>query len=100
MLKLHYLNNFLQFIHHNPRNSNSIFIDNPNFLFLIKEALMFAALVEGGVTWKRLNTETTQHGNASKKQNHKTNLMSSSLNLKLKRLYSSDFHRFPCHRAY
>jgi len=45
-----------------------------------------------GVTWKRLNTETTQHGNASKKQNHKTNLMSSSLNLKLKRLYSTDFH--------
>ena len=34
----------------------------------------------------------TQHGNASKKQNHKTNLMSSSLNLKLKRLYSTDFH--------
>ena len=32
----------------------------------------------GGVTWKRLNTETTQHGNASKKQNHKTNLMSFS----------------------
>jgi len=26
--------------------------------------------------------ETPQHGNASKKQNHKTNLMSSSLNLK------------------
>ena len=44
------------------------------------------------VTWKRLNTETAQHGNASKKQNHKTNLMSSSLNLKLKRLYSNDFH--------
>ena len=60
MLKLHYLNNFLQFIHHNPRNSNSIFIDNPNFLFLIKEALMFAARVEGGVTWKRLNTEMPQ----------------------------------------
>ena len=36
--------------------------------------------------------ETPQHGNASKKQNHKTNLMSSSLNLKLKRLYSNDFH--------
>ena len=30
------------------------------------------------VTWKRLNTETPQHGNASKKQNHKTNLMPSS----------------------
>ena len=36
--------------------------------------------------------ETPQHGNASKKQNHKTNLMSSFLNLKLKRLYSNDFH--------
>ena len=36
--------------------------------------------------------ETPQHGNASKKQNHKTNLMSSSLNLKFKRLYSNDFH--------
>ena len=35
------------------------------------------------VTWKRLNTVKTQHGNASKKQNHKTNLMLSSLNLKL-----------------
>ena len=46
----------------------------------------------GPVTWKRINTETTQHGNASKKQNHKTNLMSSSLNLKLRRLYSTDFH--------
>ena len=44
------------------------------------------------VTWKRLNTETPQHGNASKKQNHKTNLMSSSLNLKLKRLYSKAFN--------
>ena len=44
------------------------------------------------VTWKRINTETTQHGNASKKQNHKTNLMSSSLDLKLKRLYSTDFN--------
>ena len=39
------------------------------------------------VTWKRLNTEMPQ-----KKQNHKTNLMSSSLDLKLKRLYSNDFH--------
>ena len=48
--------------------------------------------VKAVVTWKRINTETTQHGNASKKQNHKTNLMSSSLNLKLKRLYSTDFH--------
>ena len=36
--------------------------------------------------------ETPQHGIASKKQNHKTNLMSFSLNLKLKRLYSNDFH--------
>ena len=39
--------------------------------------------------------ETTQHGNASKKQNHKTNLMSSSLNLKLKRLYSK-YKEFKC----
>ena len=29
--------------------------------------------------------KTPQHGNASKKQNHKTNIMSSSLNLKLKK---------------
>jgi len=42
--------------------------------------------------------ETPQQGNASiqkclkKKQNHKSNLMSSSLNFKLKRLYSNDFH--------
>ena len=46
------------------------------------------------VTWKRLNTETIQHGNASKKQNHKTNLMSSSLNLKLKRHFRVE--AFPC----
>ena len=32
--------------------------------------------------------ETPQHGNVPKKRTHKTNLMSSSLNLKLKRLYS------------
>jgi len=31
------------------------------------------------VTWKRLKTETPQHGNVSKKRTHKTNLMSSSL---------------------
>ena len=41
---------------------------------------------------KGCNMETPQHGNVSKKLTHKTNLMSSSLNLKLKRLYSTDFH--------
>ena len=34
---------------------------------------------ENSVTWNCLNTETPQHGNASKKRTHKTNLMSSSL---------------------
>ena len=28
---------------------------------------------EKQVTWKRLNTETPQHGNVSKKRTHKTN---------------------------
>ena len=38
------------------------------------------------VLWKRLATEMPQ------KKNHKTNLVPSYLNLKLKRLYSKDFH--------
>ena len=47
--------------------------------------------------WKG-DMKTPQHENAStrkclKKQNHKTNLMSSSLNLKLKMLYSNGHGR-------
>ena len=38
--------------------------------------------------------ETPQHGNVSK-NSHKTNLMSSSLNIKLKRLYSK-YKEFKC----
>ena len=40
--------------------------------------------VRGEVLWKRLTAESSHHGNASKKWTHKNNLMSSSLNLKLK----------------
>ena len=36
--------------------------------------------------------ETHHHGNASKKGTHKTNLMSYSLTLKLKRQNSNHFH--------
>ena len=53
---------------------------------------VFNQTIFSGVTWKRLNTETPQRGNVSKKRTHKTNLMSSSLNFKIKRLYSTDFH--------
>ena len=35
---LDYLKHFLQFTHHTPMNSNSIFIVNPNLKFLFKEA--------------------------------------------------------------
>ena len=45
-------------------------------------------LLVQSVTWKRLNTETPQHGNASKKRTHKTNLMSSSL---IKKKYVNNY---------
>ena len=40
---------------------------------------MYIYSYRNAVTWKRLNTETPQRGNVSKKRTHKTNLMSSSL---------------------
>ena len=64
------------------------FQENPSFDLLACPMYWYPSRP---VTWKRLNTETPQQENASKKNNHKTNLMSSSLNLKLKRLYSNDF---------
>ena len=42
--------------------------------------------------WKRLTTETSHHRNTSRKRTHKTYLKFSSLNLKLERLYSNNFH--------
>ena len=52
----------------------------------------FVKSVSQSVSQSVGDMETPQHGNASKKQNHKTNLMLSSLNLKLKRLCFTDFH--------
>ena len=40
------------------------------------------------VTWKRLNMETPQHGNVSKKRTHNTNLMSSSLIKKINNYFT------------
>ena len=58
----------------------------------LKKKLSFEKkLLEKMVLWKRLNTETPQHGNASKKQTHKTNLMSSSL-IKKKIFYQLFYH--------
>ena len=54
---------------------------------------IFTEVIPKMVLWKRLTAETSHHGNASKKRTHKTILMSSSINSKLKRLYSKDFHR-------
>ena len=45
MWNLNYLNPLIKFTHHNPNNSNSIFIVNPNLKFLFKEAGISAKIV-------------------------------------------------------
>ena len=65
-----------------------VYCSEPKNYSLYVKILVYCSLL---VLWKRLSTETSHYGNASKKRTHKNNLMFSSLNLKLKGLNSNDF---------